>query len=194
MPLPIAHAILGASIVAATREDISFRKDWRALLMGASLAVAPDFDLLFPWVFHFDQHVHGGPTHSILVGLMLGALGAMTLGEKKLKGCLGIALAALSHAALDLATKRAFGGAAVFWPFSNEKFKLGFIDYFSYYPAPGVDPWGPMIERALEICNYEMAIFMPIFVLTIWGRRWRDQTRSKVKTKEAFKTLVSSYR
>jgi membrane-bound metal-dependent hydrolase YbcI (DUF457 family) len=190
MPLPIAHALLGASIVAATRENITFRKDWPALLVGAMLAVAPDFDLLFPWVFHFDHRAHGGPTHSFLFALLLGAIGAGLLREKRRKEYFVFSLASFSHGVLDLVTKREFGGAAIFWPFSNQKFKLGLIDYFPFYPAPGVDPWGPLLERALEICNYEMMIFMPIFIVTVWARRWRDHVNADVKPLETVKSMA----
>lgn len=45
MPLPVAHGLLGAAIVATTRKNFSFRKDWLALLLGAALAVIPDLEV-----------------------------------------------------------------------------------------------------------------------------------------------------
>lgn|SRR5262245_44170422 len=177
MPLPVAHGLIGASIVAASREDISLRKDWKALAMGASIAIIPDFDLIFSWVLGFHLQSHGGFTHSILFSVCIGLASAALMLQGRIKSFLVYTLAALSHGLLDIMTKREFGGAALLWPFSSVKYKFGIMDYFEFYPAPGIEPLGPIFERALDISTYEMMIFMPIFVLTVWWRRRRDQAR-----------------
>ncbi len=171
MPLPVAHALIGASIVAASRRGISLRKDWAALLAGASIAVAPDLDLIFTWMLGFDLRTHAGFSHSILFAMLLGLLAAGLMRETNFKGFLVYSMASLSHGLLDVATKREFGGAALLWPFSSKKFRLGVWEYFEFYPHPLVQPIGPILERALVICGYEMMIFAPVFILTVWWRR-----------------------
>jgi membrane-bound metal-dependent hydrolase YbcI (DUF457 family) len=177
MPLPVAHGLIGASIVAASREELSLRKDGAAMLAGACVAIAPDLDLAFSWLLGYGLQTHAGVSHSIAFAALLGLLAAALLREARLKSFLVYSTAALSHGILDAATKREFGGAALLWPLSDEKFRLGLGEYFAFYPHPRAEPIGPILERALEICNYEMAIFMPIFILTVWGRRWHDQMR-----------------
>lgn len=194
MPLPIAHGLIGATIVAATRENLSFRKDWKAMLAGASIAVLPDLDLLLSWGLGQSNLTHGGFSHSIVFSCFLGVLAALLMRENILRSSITFSAAALSHALLDMATKKSFGGAALLWPLTPEKFRLGIIDYFEFYPAPGVEPLGPIIERALEICHYELLIFMPIFILTVWYRRAQDEAKRGMGLPRGPKAFAGSYR
>lgn len=170
MPLPVAHALIGAGIVAASRENLSLRKDWAALLAGASVAVAPDFDLILSWLLGYNLHTHGGFSHSILAAAFLGFLASLVMRE----GFLVYYAATLSHAILDALVKREFGGVQLLWPFSTKRIKLGLVDYFEFYPAPGIDPMGPILKRALVITGYEAMIFLPLFILAVWWRWRRD--------------------
>ncbi|MDX2033217.1 MAG: metal-dependent hydrolase [Blastocatellia bacterium] len=189
MPLPIAHGLIGASIVAASREDLSLRKDWHALTAGAALAILPDLDLFFSWVMGMGATVHGGFTHSLLFAVIAGSLLSMMLREVTVRGFLTYVMAAASHGLLDSATRREFGGAKLLWPISTEKFRLGLTDYFEFYPNT-VEPIGPMLERALDICLYEMMIFMPLFILTVWCRRAQDTVKTR-NPKAAFQRVVA---
>jgi inner membrane protein len=180
MPLPVAHALIGASIVAVSRKDISLRKDGVAMLAGASIAVVPDLDLILSWTLGYGLQTHAGATHSILFAVLLGSLAAWLRRETRFRGVFTYTMASLSHGLLDVAAKRDFGGAALLWPFSSVKYRLGLAEYFEFYPHPLAQPIGPILERALEICNYEMLIFMPVFILCVWWRRWQDQTRVSV--------------
>jgi hypothetical protein len=47
MSLPVAHGLLGATVVAASIRGVSIKRDWRALLAGAAVAVFPDVDYVF---------------------------------------------------------------------------------------------------------------------------------------------------
>lgn len=49
MPLPVAHAVIGATIAACSHRSIIFSRDWDALSLGALLAISPDFDSAFVW-------------------------------------------------------------------------------------------------------------------------------------------------
>lgn len=179
MPLPVAHGLLGASIVAASRQNLSFRGDWHALAAGAALAILPDLDLFFSWVLGMGVKIHGGFTHSIFFAALAGGLLALLLREVNLRGGLTYMTAAASHGLLDTATRREFGGAELLWPISSEKFRLGLIDYFEFYPNPMGEPLGPILKRALDICAYETIIFLPLFILAVWWRR--AGTRSEIR-------------
>ena len=49
MPLPIAHGLLGATVVAALRPS-SEPRTVKLLLTGALLAISPDFDYVLNWL------------------------------------------------------------------------------------------------------------------------------------------------
>lgn len=181
MPLPVAHALIGASIVAASREKLSLRKDLAALLLGASVAVAPDFDLVLSWLLGYNLQTHGGFSHSILVAAFIGFLASLVMRESFLV----YSAATLSHAILDAMVKREFGGVQLLWPFATKRIKLGLIDYFEFYPAPGVDPIGPILKRAFEITGYEAMIFLPVFILAILWRCRRDASNCSLASKAA---------
>jgi len=174
MPLPVAHGLLGAAIVAAFRKNFSFRKDWRALLLGVSLAIIPDFDLILSWILGYSVKTHGSFTHSILFSLAAGFLACLLMREKNARSFAAYALATLSHGILDVVTRKEFGGSALLWPLSAHKFKLGWFDYFEFYPNPESEPIIDILRNALEVCRYEMMIFMPVFLIVVWLKRWQD--------------------
>lgn len=174
MPLPIAHSLVGASIIVASREDFSWREDWWPLLVGAALAISPDFDLFFAWVLGYNIQVHGGPSHSILFAIPLGLLGALLARDFTRRGAVVYFLVALSHGLLDFLTKKDFGGAQLLWPFSSQKLKLGLFNYYEFYPAPGAQPLSQILEQALDVSYYEVMSFVPLFVAVVVWRRWRQ--------------------
>lgn len=175
MPLPIAHGLVGASIIIASREKFSWREDWWPLLVGAVLAVSPDFDLFFAWGLGFDQRLHGGISHSILFAIPLGMLGALLAREFTRRGILLYFAAALSHGLLDFVTKKEFGGAALLWPFSSQKLRLGIFSYYEFTPAPGFQPISEILEQALNVLYYEVLTFVPLFLAVLFWSRWRQR-------------------
>jgi len=172
MPLPVAHGLLGAAIVATTRRKLSFRKDWLALLLGSTLAIIPDFDLILSWVLGYSIKTHGGFTHSIVFSLAAGFMACFVMREKTVRGFTTYALATLSHGILDVVTRKEFGGSALLWPVSLHKFRLGWFDYFEFYPNPETEPIISIMRNALEVCRYEMMIFMPVFLIVVWYKRF----------------------
>ncbi len=172
MPLPLAHGLVGATVVAASRENFSFRKDWRALSLGAALAIIPDFDLILSWSLGYGAQTHGDFTHSIMFSMAAGFLTCLLMGEKNVRGFAVYALATLSHGILDVATRKEFGGSALLWPFSSHKFRLGWFDYFEFYPSPATEPVIVILRNALEICRYEMMIFTPVLLIVVWYKRF----------------------
>jgi membrane-bound metal-dependent hydrolase YbcI (DUF457 family) len=173
MPLPLAHGLAGAAVVAAFRGNFSFRKDWRALSLGAALAVIPDLDLILSWILGFSVKTHGGFTHSIVFSLAAGFLACLLMKEKNVRGFAAYALATLSHGVLDVVTRKEFGGSALLWPLSSHKFRLGWFDYFEFYPNPETDPIIDILRNALEVCRYEMMIFMPVFLIVVCCKKFK---------------------
>jgi membrane-bound metal-dependent hydrolase YbcI (DUF457 family) len=173
MPLPLAHGLAGATVVAALRENFSFRKDWRALSLGAALAVIPDLDLILSWILGYSVKTHGGFTHSIVFSLAAGFLACLLMREKNVRGFAAYALATLSHGVLDVITRKEFGGSALLWPLSSHKFRLGWFDYFEFYPNPDTEPIIVILRDALEVCRYEMMIFMPVFLIVVCCKKFK---------------------
>src|SRR5262245_15284221 len=138
MPLPVAHGLIGASVVAATRKEISWRESWRPLLIGAAIAIAPDFDIFFVWALKLNVQVHGGITHSILFSIVLGLLGAWLAREFNPTGIVVYTAAVLSHAVLDVLTKKEYGGAMLLWPLSSRMFRLEWFNYLNFFIAPAL--------------------------------------------------------
>ena len=183
MPLPVAHGLLGAAVVAITRKKLSFRKDWLALLLGSTLAIIPDFDLILSWVLGYSIKTHGGFTHSIVFSLAAGFMACFVMREKTVRGFTTYALATLSHGILDVITRKEFGGSALLWPVSLHKFRLGWFDYFEFYPNPETEPIISIMRNALEVCRYEMMIFMPVFLIVVWLKRWQDRRETQERVK-----------
>jgi membrane-bound metal-dependent hydrolase YbcI (DUF457 family) len=172
MPLPFAHVLVGATVVAALRENFSFRKDWRALSLGAALAVIPDFDLALSWILGYGPQTHGGFTHSILFSMAVGFLACLLMREKNFRGFVIYALAMLSHGILDVLTRKQYGGSALLWPATSHKFKLGWFDYFEFYPDPATEQVIVILRNALDVSRYELMIYTPIFLIVVWYKQF----------------------
>jgi hypothetical protein len=184
MPLPIAHALLGATVVE-TGFPVDRKERARLYLIAAGVAVVPDFDLFFSWILGLGNRWHGGVTHSIVFAVVLGLLGASLSGIRNRRAVIVFSFAALSHGILDTITRRSFGGSALLWPFSRHKFKLGWFDYFAFYPASRLEPLPSLVRRALVISSYELLIFGALFLAVflthrLIARRLR-QERAKIQ-------------
>jgi membrane-bound metal-dependent hydrolase YbcI (DUF457 family) len=172
MPLPVAHALVGAGIVAALRNDFSLRRDWGPMILGATLAVVPDFDLFFSWVLNLGVKVHGSFTHSIVFALALGSAASLFFRENTLRGVLGYTAATLSHSLLDSATKKEFGGSQLLWPLSNHRYKLGIFSDYEFYPNPGHQPISEILHQSLIISGYELMIYLPPLLIVLGLKRF----------------------
>src|SRR5262249_57666477 len=101
MPLPIAHGIIGASVIASLHPDLSAKRDWKFLLLGALLGIFPDFDYLLSWIRFLDRGWHHDFTHSILFAFLLGFMFAAAVKEIAFRDGIKYGLAVLSHTLLD---------------------------------------------------------------------------------------------
>ncbi len=159
MPLPIAHGLLGASIVAAIHPHPAHSR-WRVpLFVGAFLANCPDADFLLVGAFH-DKSWHRAFTHSLVFALVVGLLMLAYFGRSRLREAVAYGLAFASHGVLDFITTKFGGGVKLLWPFSQERFKLGVIG-LSEIPSRLLPT---EVLRALLI---EFAIFAPLLLATL---------------------------
>ena len=167
MSLPVAHGLLGATVVAAFIPNVSIKRDWRVLLTGASLAILPDIDYVFYLGLGLGETWHRTFTHSIVFAIAVGLLTAAFVRTERMRMGLVYSLVTLSHALLDILTSRDIGGVELFWPFDNERIRYGFINYhvlISEVPRP----LSQIFWQFLTTSMIELAVFGPILLAMIW--------------------------
>jgi membrane-bound metal-dependent hydrolase YbcI (DUF457 family) len=168
VPLPIAHGMVGASVLLASRKPDDKLPWWQPLVLGAALGILPDADLALVWILDWGILAHGAMTHSIVFALCVGTAVAVWRGKGRRwhwREVLVFGGAVLTHGVLDMLVRKDFGGAALYWPFSDEKLRFGLFDYFPFFP--GSEPLEIILWRALRISAYETVLFMPC-LLAAW--------------------------
>jgi membrane-bound metal-dependent hydrolase YbcI (DUF457 family) len=158
MPLPFAHGLLGASLVAAIHPQPS-RRYFTPLVLGAFLANCPDLDFILVRLFHF-RGWHRAFTHSLTMALMFFLISIFVLGAARLREAMAYSLAFASHGLLDFATTKFGGGVELLWPFTSQRFKLGLVG-LSELPSKLTSI--EIVKSVLE----ETAIFLPLFLLVL---------------------------
>jgi inner membrane protein len=131
MPLPVAHGLLGASVVAAIHSQPNNRY-FLPLLVGAFLANAADFDFAFVFLLH-SRAWHRGFSHSIIFALFVCLIFILFLGKRYIKEAIAYGLAYTSHAMLDYITTKEGGGVELLWPFSSERLVLGWVGLSEFH-------------------------------------------------------------
>ena len=171
MPLPVAHGLLGASIVAlgSARAERSFKP----LVAGALLANAADFDFALAFALH-SRAWHRSFSHSIAFSLVVCLILVLALGRRRVREAVAYGLAYASHGILDYLTTKEGGGVELLWPFSSERFVFGWVG-LSELPSrmPAVE-----VVKSLAL---EFALFAPLLALTVWLRKIRN---NKVRDEE----------
>lgn len=166
MPLAVAHGLFGATLVAALRaRDAAGRRFRLALLAGFLLANCADLDFLVVFALR-SRDWHRAFTHSLAFALVVGLLLILILGASRMRDALAYGLAYASHALLDFLTTKEGGGVEFLWPFSGERFALGWLG-LSEVPsrlAPAE------IMKAMLL---ELLIFAPPLLLVILLSRRR---------------------
>jgi membrane-bound metal-dependent hydrolase YbcI (DUF457 family) len=125
MPLPIAHGLLGASIIAAINPQPP-KRHVIPLLAGAFLANCADADFLLVWLGH-SKSWHRAFTHSLAFALLFCLVSIIIFGASRLREPLSYGVAFSSHGVLDYLTTKVGGGVELLWPFTTERFGLGLI-------------------------------------------------------------------
>ncbi len=163
MPLPVAHALLGASLIAATHPQ-STKRNFVPLLAGVILANAADFDFILAFTLH-SKAWHRGFSHSLSFALIVFLILVLSLGKRHIKEAISYGLAFTSHGVLDYATTVQGGGVELLWPFYAERFLLGWVG-LSEVPSKLT---GVEIVKALAL---EFILFAPLFMLVLGLRKY----------------------
>ena len=181
MPYPIAHLCLGASIVAASLPaSYPARRMVGPLLIGAALAVCADCDLFFVWYMHMAE-VHRSFSHSLPFAAAVALLIIVWLGRSQRRLAIAYSLAFLSHGLLDYATSARGTGVELFWPFSPERYKLGWFEIHSLMQGSGAV--NPIVSNLVEAL-----IFLPP-LLALLSLKWVAKQRAvSVPAPEASRT------
>jgi membrane-bound metal-dependent hydrolase YbcI (DUF457 family) len=166
MPLPVAHGLLGASVIAAAHPQ-STQRYFMPLFAGAFLANLADLDFILVFIFH-SKSWHRGFSHSILFGLVACLILVLSLGKRHLREAIAYGLAFTSHGILDYVTTKEGGGVELLWPFSAERFVLGWVG-LSEMPSRLSDL---EIVRTLGV---ELICFAPLLILVLGLKRWTEQ-------------------
>jgi len=172
MPLPIAHALVGASIAAAlhTRPDPPLRRYRIALIVGAVLANAPDLDFFLVFTLH-SRAWHRGFTHSLVFAGLVCMLFVLASGRRRRRDALAYGLAFASHGVLDFLTTKFGGGVELFWPFSAERLMLGWAglsEIPSRLPPLTILKW----------LAVESIVFAPLLLAVLFWRRTLSRRRN----------------
>jgi membrane-bound metal-dependent hydrolase YbcI (DUF457 family) len=171
MPLPIAHSLVGASIVALLRPQGSIKRDWPILALGAFLAVTPDFDFFVIWGLNLSRGWHRGPTHSILVAVVATALMLIVAGRAHLRSVLACGAALLSHGILDFLATKEGSGVRLLWPLSRARLKLGLFGLSDFQNGFN---WAELIRSLL----IELTLFGPILLVLLLIREYLSSQAS----------------
>ena len=163
MPLPVAHGLLGASLVAAVHPKPTNRY-FMPLLFGAFLANAADFDFILAFILH-SRAWHRGFSHSVIFALIVCLIFMLFLGKRHIREAIVYGLAFASHGALDYVTTKEGGGVKLLWPFSSERLVFGWVG-LSELPSklPAME-----IVKSLVV---EFMLFTPPLVLMIGLRKY----------------------
>jgi membrane-bound metal-dependent hydrolase YbcI (DUF457 family) len=163
MPLPVAHALVGAGVVAAMQQERTSRRAYAQMLIAALLANAADLDFLLVYA-QGSKTWHRAFTHSFGFSLLVFVLLALWLGRRKLKTAVAYGIAFGSHAVLDFVTTREGSAIELFWPFSDKRVMLGWW---------GLSEW-PSRMTASQIVlalALEFALFAPVLLTIMFLRR-----------------------
>ena len=167
MPLPLAHALVGASTAAALR-PASQSRQWRPILIGAFLGICPDFDYALNFLRISGGGWHHGFTHSIAFAFLLGLLTIVVLREWKVRSFILFSAAAASHTLLDYLITES-RGVALWWPFTDHRYKLEITNPIDYTWS-NASIW-EVSAGVLKITLVEFMIFAPIFLAVVLLRR-----------------------
>jgi membrane-bound metal-dependent hydrolase YbcI (DUF457 family) len=171
MPLPCAHALVGATVTATLLPSVQPRP-WKALLIGAFLGICPDFDFVLNLFRISGGGWRHGFTHSVVFALSLGLIAFLLSRESKARSFILPTAAVLSHTLLDFLITRSYG-VELWWPFTKQRFKLSLANPIDYSWSSG-SLWKASFD-VLKISLFELMIFGPILLLVVMARRFLEQ-------------------
>jgi len=161
--MPVAHSLVGASLVAAVVPRAGRKRYWVPLAAGAALANAADLDFLLSFALG-SRGWHRGFTHSLVFALAVSLCLLLVLGRRRARVAAAFGLAYASHALLDFATTKEGGGVELFWPFSLDR--LG-LRWWGLSEIPSRLPFTDI----LKFLSLEFVLFAPPLLFLILLRR-----------------------
>lgn len=184
MPLPIAHSLVGASLVAAVLpRAASSRRYYVPLLAGALIANAADLDFLLVFALR-SRAWHRGFTHSLVFALAVCVTLFLARGRMGARRVAAYSLAFASHALLDFATTREGGGLELLWPFSMDR--LG-LRWWGLSELPSRLP----LTEIIKSLSLEFALFAPPLLALLL---WRRTSERRAAAAASFRSETSSTR
>lgn len=166
MPLPVAHALVGALIAESLLPRDTTHRGLKAFAV-AGLAVAPDLDFLLVWILGLDRDWHRGFSHSLVMAGLLGAVALLGTGATRYREWGVASIAVASHGLLDALTTVDGRGVQLFWPFWLERFKFGVVDLWEMQPG-----WlaAGELGRAVQVSLLELVVLAPFVAGLAWVR------------------------
>ena len=161
MPLPIAHGLVGASIVSLVHPNANL-KNWKPLLLGFILANCPDLDFGFSFLFGW-RGFHRGFTHSLLFAFIVAVVIFILLRHRTWQIPLAYSAAFLSHTILDYLSAKS-GAVRLLTPFDNRPLALGLISFSELSR-------GFVVTDMLYFSLIETLVFAPLLLLAIFITR-----------------------
>lgn len=162
MPLPIAHGLVGASLVALIHPSAEMKNRKPLLFGGFLLANSPDLDFAFAFLLGL-KNFHRGISHSLVFALLVGALIFIFRRREIWRIPLAYALAFLSHTLLDFAAASE-GAVRLLTPFDNGEYALGWFGFSELTR-------GFIISDLIRFSLIEALIFVPIFFVVLRARK-----------------------
>lgn len=172
MPTPVAHALAGAAVHLAARQDQDRRENFLRFGVTVFAACAADLDFGISFLsghnyHHYFTHSLGFATFFCLAAYFFARWAKRSLPERD-AWILGVAY--VTHIVLDMFSKDTAApfGVALLWPFS---------DTFTISPVPLFDDiWRGSLKKLLGLHNWlavarEIAIVGPVVALVWWRRR-----------------------
>jgi inner membrane protein len=166
----IGHVAVGMVLGRHERSAPSVGRLAASMGFFSALALLPDADVI-AFVFRIPYSApwgHRGATHSFVFSALV-AVGIALLARRFRFPALRVGLLAFlalaSHGLLDALTDGGLG-AALLWPFSNERF------FAPVRPLP-VAPIGAgmLSPRGLYVVAVEFIAFLPFWAYALWPRR-----------------------
>ena len=185
MPFPVAHGLIGASVVAALLPSHRSRIA-KPLLIGAFLGISPDFDYALNWLRISGGGWHHGFTHSIPFAFVLGLVMIVLTRDWKARSFIVFSAAFASHTLLDYLITES-QGVALWWPFTDHRYKLRLPNPIDY-SLSDASLWATTVD-IIKLGLMELLIFGPVLLIIVLIRR-AVVKRSRLKQSVGFSISV----
>lgn len=174
MSSPIGHSLLGASFYYLINHSLGLGRKWKQLIFYVFASLAPDFDFI-PGIFvGAANKYHHGASHSLGAAIIFAIFMALIFKWKKLlsfrTAFLIFFILYFVHVLVDMAAVdlRPPIGVELLWPFSSKYFISPIIVFPPVHKKDLMDLFSidNIVTGAIEI-----AIFLPILVVSYWYRK-----------------------